>query len=392
MIIIYPFYRSWGLLADLFVAPCFMWWLYVGIGSKSISFVYLPVITAVWMLVAHYMKGKGSHFLAWSVPFLWFILSTETPVAHYSLPHYLILLSCFLMILVFTKMRYIHPDKLRKKIDFLVCSYSGHTAHFINQFMEGTKSIGAKAKVFRFHHYNSFHPEFNGDSLVIAFPVYGFKPPWPFLYYLVYKLPRGKGKPAYILYTCIGGAENAGMMCWLILTLKGYRVVGRNLGVYPLNVTTFRLGPAKLWKFLDTLVPRRPESDFQRECGKRFAAGLPGGLPFIFGLTPGFLVGILIDHKWIDTILYRNHVMKKRCNQCEICIDYCPAERLSMVKGYPKARGAFMICLGCVNLCPTNAMHLWCWTEYGNQYKSRYKKLIVKKKPNIGGMNQHDIC
>ena len=212
----------------------------------------------------------------------------------------------------------------------------------------------------------------------MAFPVYGCKPPWPFLYYLVFKLPTGRGKSAAILYTCIVGAENAGILCWLFIKLKGYRVICRNMSVYPVNIPTFRLGPRRLWKFLDKLFPRQAVNNFQQEAGRKFVNGERGDIPFIFALTPAFIFGILLDNKLFDTFLYRNHVMKKRCNQCNICIDYCPAERLTIVNNYPKAKGTCMICMGCVNICPTNAMHLWCWTEYGNQYKTRYKKYVTR--------------
>ena len=54
-----------------------------------------------------------------------------------------------------------------------------------------------------------------------------------------------------------------------------------------------------------------------------------------------------------------------------------------MIDGYPRARGACMICLGCVNLCPHNAMHMLCWTEYGQPYKPRWPELVVKSKRQL---------
>jgi formate hydrogenlyase subunit 6/NADH:ubiquinone oxidoreductase subunit I len=54
-----------------------------------------------------------------------------------------------------------------------------------------------------------------------------------------------------------------------------------------------------------------------------------------------------------------------------------------MIDGYPRARGACVICLGCVNLCPSNAMHLLCWTEYGHPYRPRWPALVVKSKKRL---------
>ena len=93
-----------------------------------------------------------------------------------------------------------------------------------------------------------------------------------------------------------------------------------------------------------------------------------------------FLIGVLVDNKWVDTLLYRNRAWRRRCDGCAQCVLYCPAERLKMIEGYPRARGTCMICLGCVNICPRNAMHLLFWTEYGNPYRPRWPELVVKKK------------
>jgi len=382
-ILIYRHYRSFGLMVDIIVIVAFIWWIYTGVGYKTKSYVFLPVIIAVWLSISHKVQWKYSVVFAWSVPLVWFVFSHEPALLPSRITHYLVLISSFLMLLVYTSMITIRPKSQIKKIDFFLSSYSGNTGHFANLFMVGAKEAGAEIVLHRFHHYKTFIPSLKGDSLVIAFPVFGCKPPWPFLYYLVFKLPTGGGKPAFILYTCIGGAENAGILCWLILTLKGYRVIGRNMAVYPFNVPTFRLGPRNVWKYLDQIFPRQGDVINQLESGKKFVNGQICGIPFIFALTPAFIVGILIDNKFFDTFLYRNHVMKKRCNQCGICIDYCPAERLKMVNNYPKAKGTCMICLGCVNNCPKKAMHLWLWTEYGNQYKPKFKEFIAKRRQQI---------
>ena len=376
VVLIYFHYRSSGLATDIMVVLAFIWWIYTGVGFKTRFYVFLSLVIALWMSVGYKLNRKYSLYFAWGGPILWAALSFQPGMYPTRWTHDLVLISVFLMQFVFTQMIYTRPNKRSEKIDIIVSSYSGNTAHFAQLFIDGAKEMGAEVAEHRFHHYESFNPPLQGDSLVIAFPIYGCKPPWPFLYYLTFKLPGAKGKPAFILYTCIGGAENAGILCWLILSLKGYRVMGRNMSVYPLNVPTFRIGPKKFWRFLDALFPRQGDIDFQRRCGRLFALGKTSGIPFIFGLTPAFLLGILIDNKFFDTFLYRNHVMKKRCNQCGICVEICPVGRLKMVNDFPKAKGTCMLCLGCINNCPKNAMHMWFWTEYGIPYKPKYKKLL----------------
>jgi len=218
----------------------------------------------------------------------------------------------------------------------------------------------------------------DGDTLVLAFPVIGWKPPWPLTEYLFRNLPRGKGKPTFILYTSAGGPENAGFIAWIILTLKGYRVVGRSWSIYPLNIPTFRLGPKSLWRFIDSLTPFKSDSEFVTHTAKEFSRGERTGLPFILWPTPLVLIGFLFDNKWINKFLYRTYVWRKRCTACDFCVNYCPTHRFNSKSGIPRAKGTCYLCFGCVNHCPKNAMQMRFWTEYGQPYKSRWPEFIKK--------------
>lgn len=169
----------------------------------------------------------------------------------------------------------------------------------------------------------------------------------------------------------------------MILRFKGWKPCGRFWAIYPINVTTFRIGPRFLWRFLDRLVPLGADRAGAAAHGGAFAEGRAGGFPVLVWPLPLFVAGILVDNKWIDTVVYRNRAWRRRCDGCELCVSYCPAERLRMVDGYPRASGTCMLCLGCVNMCPRNAMHLLGWTEYGQPYRSRWPDLIVRRKPAL---------
>jgi ferredoxin len=378
VLVIYLPRRSIGLILDLAVCMWFTWWLFEGLKRGHVAVLYLPLVTIVMISTTWQTRSKVRLSLAWLVPLSWFALSSGLNLRGFGLPHAAIVAATVGMLVVFTMQYGFRPRRELKTIDLLLCSYSGNTAHFAEHFMRGARQGGAEVVTHRFHYYKGADPALGGDALAIAFPVFGGKPPWPFLNYLLLRLPRGKGKPAFVLYTCIGGAENAGFLCWLILTLKGYRVVGRNWTVYPLNVPTLRLGPKALWRILDSLVPSGAEIRRQVTCGARFARGEVAGIPLVFGPTPFSLVGILLDNKLIDTILYRNHVIKRRCTGCRVCVRYCPAQRLRIVEGYPVPKGECALCMGCVNTCPENAMHLWLFTEYGNQYKPKYPDMLAR--------------
>lgn len=376
--IVVPPYKSYALFLE-FSTILLVWLVFTILGIHEPAFLLAPLIAATLIAVSYPIAPKITSLVACLGTLCFFVVANKTPFEQFTYAHYILLCAVAVMLLIHILNVYASSGCHPRKIDILLCSYSGNTAHYTNFFIKGAKEAGAQVTVHRYHHYKGFNAQLLGDSLVIAFPVIGWKPPWPFFYYLMFQLPKGKGKPAYIIYTSAGGPENASVLVWLILSVKGYRVLGRSAAVYPVNLPTVRLGPKKMWKFFDSLYVRQITGTNQHAAGKEFAGNMHTGLPFIFWPTPLVALGILLDNKILDTI-YRNHVMRKRCNQCGICINYCPSQRLRMINGYPKPKGTCVICCGCVNVCPTNAMHLWLFTEYGKQYIPKWKELIVKNK------------
>ncbi|MDQ7821315.1 MAG: hypothetical protein RDV48_00835 [Candidatus Eremiobacteraeota bacterium] len=275
-----------------------------------------------------------------------------------------------------------------KKVDVLLCSYSGNTGHFARQFTDSLKGI--KVIVHRFHYYKSFRAKFNGQGLVLAFPVIGWRMPWPLLAYLIKGLPRSEGKTAFILSTAGGGPENAGFLAWLLLSLKGYTVKGCCWGVYPLNVVPFRIGPRGMYRFLDSLLPRRADLAMAETAAGEFSRGMPAGNAVTIFPFPLVFLGMLLDNPWLNAIIYRNYVWKRRCMKCGLCIRFCPAERLGAREdGYPFPRGTCALCLGCINLCPGNAMHMYCCSEYGNPYPPKFPEYVVKDREHLEAQRLH---
>jgi ferredoxin len=363
--------------------------LFVGLvagetGHQTRVALSFALVAAVMLYAGHRSLRGRAAFIAVPLALLWLFLAGFDPHTAGVVP-LLLVVSALPGFAILARNTLGACPRPPKDIDLILCSNSGHTAHFAGRFTEGAAEHGARSTVHRFHRLREFHPELSGDALVVAFPVYGWKPPWPFAWYLLTRLPRGGGKPAFILYTSAGGPENAGMVAWALLTLRGYRVVGRTWCVYPMNIPTFRLGPARVWRFLDHSVP--PERDLAeaRRCGAEFALGTRTGVPFVLWPFPLVVAGVLLDNPLINTVLVRNHVLKRRCVKCGLCVQFCPVERLRMEE-YPKARGTCSLCMGCVNLCPTRAMHLFGWTEYGRQYTPRWPELLagIVPKPKDG--------
>lgn len=256
-------------------------------------------------------------------------------------------------------------------VDLLLCSYSGNTAHYAGAFQAGVESAGARVRLHRLHYLDDPDPVLTADAVALAFPAIGWKPPWPVMAYLWRRLPRGRGRPAFILYSSAGGPENAGFMAWLPLVLKGYRVNGRVWGTYPVNIPTFRLGLSSWWKWLDALVPVRSDLEAARQAGADWIQGSPAGWPTLCWPTPLALAGLLLDNPWLDRVLCRNWVRRRRCTRCGQCIAHCPTGRLYWSQGYPRARGTCALCFLCVNNCPAKAMQLAGLTEYGQVYRPK---------------------
>lgn len=369
-------YRSWSILLEMSMLPL-IWLTASSFESHLGPIWYLLLVLTVTISISHQINFRISTTVSILFSLILGIFLTYNRQIGIVGPVLLVMILLCLFHVLKT-IRGKDTYKPPKNIDLILCSFSGNTGHYANEFIESARKNGAEVIVHRFHYYKAFNPVLNGDSLVIAFPVSGWKPPWPLIEFLKHKLKKGNGKPAFILYTAAGGPENAGSIAWVLLALKGYKVIGRVWSIYPLNVPTFRLGPKKLWQFIDSLAPLRSDLDFVRRSAKEFINGDGGGFPFIIWPTPLAIFGFLLDNKWINTILYRTYVWRKRCRACNFCIKYCPVNRFVLDNGYPKAKGTCALCFGCVNHCPRNSMQMRFWSEYGQPYKSRWPQFIIK--------------
>jgi ferredoxin len=393
MIIVKPLYRSGAYWVEASIL-LLLYWLARGDAGYRDVYLYLPLVSTVLMLTAY---STGSRVIRLSVLLLvtgwcaaFFVLAskgTNQPVLLHGAQNYKtgFILACtgFGLILYSLDATRKYP-RIGPKTDLVLCSNSGNTAHYAREFQQGMQEAGMVVSVHRFHYYQDFHPELTGDNLVVSFPVSGWKPPWPLISYLIRGLPRGKGKPCFVLYTCAGGPENAGIVTWIILTLKGYYVAGRCWAMYPMNVVTLRLGTKGMWESIDKFMPFKAGLTEARQCGKEFAEKQSTGVPFIFWPFPLFVAGFILDNAWINSMLYRNKSWKRRCKKCGLCISACPSQRLyTDAEGYPYAHGTCALCLLCINICPTNAMQLLFWSEYGQPYYPRWPELVITKRDDL---------
>jgi ferredoxin len=368
--------RSDGQAFDLIIALVIP--LFFKHSVSTYKFFYLPLMVGVLVSTGYRLKPKILALVTFGALAPWWIEIIRANGTVYNFIEIVILLFCCFTMLKYAADIFRKPVSPPEKIDVMLCSYSSNTAHYTYQFIEGLKEEGKQVTVHRQHYYRDFNPEFKGDTFVLAFPIYGWKPPWTTVTHILKRLPRGKGKPAFILYSSAGGPENAGVVAWFLLKLKGYRVLGRSWAAYPVNVVTFRIGPRKMWDFLDKQLPSNRDVKAVKEYGREFARGERTGMPLQFWPFPLAVFGFLLENKFVNRFLYKTYTWKWRCSKCQICVNYCPAERFSLKDGFPKSKGDCTLCLSCINLCPERAMQMVALSEYGNPYRPRWPELLIK--------------
>ena len=383
MLILKPIYKSDSYWMDGFWF-LMIWLIARGDAGHHDSFIHLSFILFILIFAGYSLQSKIIPFLTILISAIAISVAAYKDFNNMNFYKYFLISTTILGLIIYFIDSIRSRTVISGKIDFILSSYSGNTGHYSNVFIESARKAGAEINIHRFHYYKEFKAVLNGNSLIISFPVFGWKPPWHLAEYILSKLPRGNGKPAFILYSSYGGPENAGFIAWLLLTIKGYRVIGRNWAMYPMNVATFRIGTSNMWKNIDLKTPSERDISDIKECAQKLISQQKAGLPIFFIPFFLFIIGFLLDNKWINIFIYRNYAWRRRCNKCGKCINACPSQRLYFDKNkYPAAKGTCALCLLCINICPTNAMQLRFWTEYGHPYNPRWPEFVIKNKKDI---------
>jgi Pyruvate/2-oxoacid:ferredoxin oxidoreductase delta subunit len=197
-----------------------------------------------------------------------------------------------------------------------------------------------------------------------AYPAHGFSLPWYMLKFIV-GFPRGRNKDFFLLNTRAGMKMSrlflpglSGLAMWLplfILTLKGYKIKG----LLPLDMPSnwISIHPGIRRKIVDSIIGRckRITVNFTKNIctGKKaFRPMLWIELPFDIAVAPISLGYFLIGRFF----LAKTFIASYQCNNCGICIEYCPVGAIKMHLGRPFWTFNCESCMRCMNNCPKKAI------------------------------------
>ncbi|MGI6120205.1 MAG: hypothetical protein ACOYIB_06510 [Desulfosporosinus sp.] len=158
-------YRSWSVLLEMSMLP-FLWLIAVPFEFCLGPTWYLLLVSTITISISHRIDSRIA--TTGSVLFsliLGLLLTYNRQIGIVGF----VLSVTILFWLAFYGLKTIRGKaiyKPPKNIDLILCSFSGNTGHYANEFIESARKSGSAVIVHRVHYYQAFKPVLNGDSLV----------------------------------------------------------------------------------------------------------------------------------------------------------------------------------------------------------------------------------
>jgi Pyruvate/2-oxoacid:ferredoxin oxidoreductase delta subunit len=202
---------------------------------------------------------------------------------------------------------------------------------------------------------------FQGDLLVLCFPVLGFC--MPSLVKDLLKGLKGRGQPAAVFATWGGEGASALWQARRFVRRKGFRVIASGGATYPFQ-----------WR---QVIP--PQSGIEarrvtdtgdgaaRKFANRLAAEMTAGQPALAATKPRQIIPIVVGlpiafiYSWIGRFgLAAMFAADEHCKACAMCERDCPAGAIVMagegLRRRPRWGARCQGCNRCINLCPRSAV------------------------------------
>jgi len=201
------------------------------------------------------------------------------------------------------------------------------------------------------------------DEVGLASPTHGFNFP-PITLAFLFAFPRAAGRSrAFIINTRAGvrllGLHLPGLsgvaqlLAALVLSLKGYRVVGMRPIDLPSNWISIHPG----------LRPDNVRAIYRRceAIARRSAERLLGGrrdLRALWDLPQDLLIApIALGYYLAGRFVFaKSFIASAACDSCQACVRQCPVQAVRMVGGRPFWSYRCESCMRCMNECPRRAI------------------------------------
>ncbi len=210
-------------------------------------------------------------------------------------------------------------------------------------------------------------PELSGEVVGFVFPVYAYGPP-PVIQRFIRAAAVGEIGYAFVALTHGGGPANATVVtdrlfrergldvsAFFTIRMPSNYVVGSNPVEGEKAAAIFALGEGELAAAQAVLAAREKRPATSAGVGARFKSGV---------VFPLFQKGV----KTYD----RSFFATDACNGCGTCVAVCPASNITLDEtNRPVWGGRCEACLGCINLCPRQAVQTGSLTKSRRRYRHR---------------------
>jgi len=210
-------------------------------------------------------------------------------------------------------------------------------------------------------------PELSGEVVGFVFPVYAYGPP-PVIQKFVSAAAVGELGYVFVAMTHGGGPANATVVtdrlfrgrgidvsAFFTIRMPSNYVVGSNPVEGGKAAAIFELGEGELATARELLASRGKHPASSGGVGARFKSAV---------VFPLFQKGA----KTYD----RSFFATDACNGCGVCVAVCPSSNIELdEKDRPIWRGRCEACLGCINLCPRQAVQTGSLTKGRRRYRHR---------------------
>jgi ferredoxin len=241
-------------------------------------------------------------------------------------------------------------------------SGTGNSLRVAEWMAETIQESGTSVQIIPFNHAN-LEGEISPDTILgITTPTHGFTAPWSMIQFAL-RFPRGTWQPLFIAatragirvlnFTMPGMMGSAAYLLALILSLKGYRVVGvRGLDM-PSNWLALHPGLPPQHVEIISHETEKTTKQWMSEmlAGKTSLHGwleLALGI-LLFPLSMGYLI---MGRLFLSKLFFAS----EKCTGCGQCAAHCPVKAIKMKNERPYWTFSCESCMRCMGYCPTRAI------------------------------------